>query len=225
MTQSIDKLRCGDFTGEEFADLLAVSSRLERPEGQLLLVEGETTDHILLIVEGHVKVEFAGVARLLDVRGPGEVIGDNAVLLGSPRTANVTTITSASALLIPGRAWLDFLHRHPAATYKQLVRARRDLLFANRRAITDRYGAERRLAIALTELAERQVWDEVDGFTVIRLKQEELARFTGLKRDSVVKVFRSFKENGLIGVQRGAITLINRGHLGRIAQGELSVTS
>ena len=215
----------GDFTEAQYAELTSLGSRMERPSGQLLIAQGETTDHVLLILSGHVKVEFSGVNRTLEIFGPGEVIGDNAILLGPPRTADVTTLTPVAALLVPGQEWTGFLMRHPSAMFRQLVHSRRTLLIANRRQTTDRYGAERRLALALRDLAARDIWPPADGNAVIRLKQEELAGFSGLKRDSVVKVFRSFKAAGLIDVGRGTITVLDPERLGSVAKGAMTTVA
>ncbi|GLZ79282.1 hypothetical protein Afil01_40890 [Actinorhabdospora filicis] len=210
-----------DFTPEQFALLRAAGTLQRRPAGQLLIAEGETSDHVMILLRGHAMIAFAGSDRTLEILPPGTVVGDIAALLNSPRTADVIALTDVTALVLPGATWLSFLEANPTAAIRQLAGSYRRLLHVNRRKVIDRFPAERRLAITMADLAALRVWDDEDGAGVIRLKQEQLAGLTGLKRDSVVGVLRDFKNAGIVEVRRGVTRIIDPARLDRIGRGEL----
>ncbi len=78
--------------------------------GEELFREGEGGDTAYLVVAGEVEVLKAGARRetLLALRGPGTVIGEIALLQGTPRTATVRARTAADLMTIP-RSVLDAL--------------------------------------------------------------------------------------------------------------------
>lgn len=211
----------GDFTPGQWALLREAGTVQRRPAGQLLIAEGETSDHVMILLSGHAMIAFAGSDRTLEILAPGTVIGDIAALLQTARTADVTALTDVATLVLPGATWLTFLDEHPTATKKQLASAYRRLLHVNRRKLTDRYPAERRLALTITELAGLGVWDHEGGPGLIRLRQEQLAGLTGLKRDSVVAALRVFKDAGIVQVGRGVTRVLDLARLDRIGRGEL----
>jgi CRP-like cAMP-binding protein len=73
------------------------------PAGAKLLREGadSASGHMLLILEGEVSVDSqAGVdgdPLALSVLGPGDIIGEMALLDGAPRSANCTAISAVQA--------------------------------------------------------------------------------------------------------------------------------
>jgi CRP/FNR family transcriptional regulator, cyclic AMP receptor protein len=54
------------------------------------------------------------------MRGPGEFIGEIALLSHSPRTATVTAVTPVRTFVIPGRAFRALLGRQPKLQCKVL---------------------------------------------------------------------------------------------------------
>lgn len=99
-----------DFTGEEvWADLLERSFERRHPAGTVLLRQGEPGTHVLAVVTGVAKVirrERSGDLSLLAFRGPGELLGEVAVLDDGVRSANVESI-SPCVVGVLGKA--DFL--------------------------------------------------------------------------------------------------------------------
>ncbi|RMF19550.1 MAG: cyclic nucleotide-binding domain-containing protein [Candidatus Dadabacteria bacterium] len=62
------------------------------PAGEVYIREGTRGDTFAIIKRGRLAVDatFAGQTRRLAVLGPGSVVGEVAVLMGTPRTATVT---------------------------------------------------------------------------------------------------------------------------------------
>jgi CRP-like cAMP-binding protein len=79
---------------------------LELPAGARVFEQGEPGDRMLLIADGQARSSIRlpnGIERALSHAGPGDVVGEIALLTGAHRTATVTAVT-------PLRGWT--LDRH-----------------------------------------------------------------------------------------------------------------
>lgn len=83
------------------------------PVGATPIVEGETGDHLLGILSGAVVVSRGGieVARL----GPGDHVGEIALLRHVPRTATVTVVEAANVVRIDRDDFLEAVLDNPVA--------------------------------------------------------------------------------------------------------------
>src|SRR3954468_22466773 len=95
---------------EEIRHLDSVGALRPRPPGHTFFLQGERSDDVLLIKQGHVKVVAGDPPRIAAFRKPGETVGEMAYLRGTPRSASIIAYDEVLALLIPGEAWLDFLY-------------------------------------------------------------------------------------------------------------------
>lgn len=77
----------------------------EYQAGDVLFREGEAGDRMFVIQAGAVKItkSMAGEQKVLAVLGPGEFLGEMAILNGKPRTATATVVEPARCLLIDAR--------------------------------------------------------------------------------------------------------------------------
>lgn len=71
--------------------------------------------------------------------------------------------------------------------------------------------ADRRVAIFLWEEFQRTG-------SVLRLTQEEIARYIGSAREVVSKVLKYFVQEGMVTLERGQIALVDTEKLRRLAQ-------
>src|SRR5690349_9752260 len=97
-------------TDEELNELEVSGHEIRRSAGQPFFLEGEPGDFALLIRKGHVKVMRGSPPRIIDIRGPGAIIGEMAVIRTQPRMASVVAFGDVVALYLPGAAWLRFLY-------------------------------------------------------------------------------------------------------------------
>ncbi len=88
-----------DLGRKELESVGRLADTVDVPEGKVLMREGQSGAEMFVIASGSVVVEREGreVARL----GPGEVVGEVALLSEGPRTATVTT-TEPSTLFVLG---------------------------------------------------------------------------------------------------------------------------
>jgi CRP-like cAMP-binding protein len=117
--------RCGRAELERVAEGTSV---VEATVGEVLMRQGETGDQMVIVIEGRVAVVRNGA--VIAERGPGEVLGEMALLSGMPRTATVIVLSDARLLVI-ARPEFDLLMAEMPSFRSQvlesLARRARDL--------------------------------------------------------------------------------------------------
>lgn len=84
------------------------------PAGARLMRQGDPADHVLLLVEGRVKVwrdEREGKRITLAVRWPGEALGDRGMYGDQERTASVTAVERCRTVRIEAGAFPGLVRR------------------------------------------------------------------------------------------------------------------
>lgn len=79
--------------------------------GVLLMLERYHGEQLHIIVDGEVEVVRDGVR--LAVLGPGEVVGEHALLSGTDRNATVRTLTRVRTVVLDQAAFAEVLARYP----------------------------------------------------------------------------------------------------------------
>ncbi|MFC5749506.1 Crp/Fnr family transcriptional regulator [Actinomadura rugatobispora] len=148
-----------ELTPDERADLQSRGRFRDLERGAVLFREGEWSTWVAVLFAGRVKAysdrEHGGEA-LLDVRGPGALLGEVAAIDGLPRSATVATLEPARVLALTEEEFMSFLGAHGRVSIlimKMLCRRWRD---ADRRRVEfGMFDATGRVAQRLVELAER----------------------------------------------------------------------
>ncbi|TGN74826.1 Crp/Fnr family transcriptional regulator [Streptomyces bauhiniae] len=180
------------------------------PEGQTIFWEGQPSRSVLVIEHGHIKVTRRaadGTEVILAVRGPGEVMGDEGVLMGEVRSASVTAITEVAGVDIAADSLLSFIEEERLwpVMYKAAVWRRRE---SDQQAVLARMGVKNRLARWLLELAaEFGSLRGEDWVLDVPVSQNDLANRIGASRDAVAIALRQLREQGLVSTGRRQITL------------------
>jgi hypothetical protein len=91
--------------------------------GDVVMREGDAGDRYVLIAEGEVEVSADG--RHLRTCGPGDGIGEIALLRRVPRTASVVARTDVSAFEIDGSAFLEAVSGPTAAAAAEAIASAR----------------------------------------------------------------------------------------------------
>jgi CRP-like cAMP-binding protein len=207
----LGELRAGDLS-----DLLALGAERRFAPGAFLLLEGDPSNHVLLLLEGQVKVYRVatdGSRLLLAIRGPGDVLGELSALGGedAARGATVEALEPTRARVLSAAAFLDFLGERPQACLALARNVRSRLADAERMRIeTVVHDATTRVARCLVDLAVRHgVRSESTGALVLRISQEELAGWVGASRESVARAMRSLRNRKFVLTRYRQIQIID----------------
>jgi len=106
---------CSD---KELERLARHADVVDFPAGQTLMSEGDMGHEFFVIIDGEVGVVIGGdtVAKL----GPGQYVGETALLDPGPRTATVTALHDTSAVLLASREFYAAVDESPVLARKLL---------------------------------------------------------------------------------------------------------
>jgi CRP/FNR family transcriptional regulator, cyclic AMP receptor protein len=191
--------------------LLACSRERRVAAGERLLHEDDPGDSVLYLQAGRVKATRTTEGReiVLGFRGPGDLVGELAVIDGRARSTSVTALEPVEALSITAGDFRRAMERHPRVALALLEMMSRRWRDADLKRIE--FGASDtvgRVAARLVELAER--WGEEDGGALIitlPLSQEELAGWAAASRAGVASALRTLRELGWIDTDRRRTTV------------------
>lgn len=102
----------------ELAKIAAVADEVELPAEKELTREGHAGKEFVVLVDGSARVQQEG--RTVNQLGPGDFLGEIALLTRSARTATVTTTSPVTALIITDRAFRGVLQPSTSIQLKLL---------------------------------------------------------------------------------------------------------
>jgi CRP-like cAMP-binding protein len=204
---------------EDRRRVLSATQRRRFARREVLFHEGDPGETVHLLDRGRVAVRITtplGDVATLRVRGPGEVIGELALLGAAARTATVVALERTETLVLHRDQFVDLRQRYPSIDAflvnllaEEVGRLSGLLVEALYMPVDVR--VIRRL-IALT----RMYAAGGDGAgTEIPLTQEDLASLAGTSRATVNRVLGEAEKAGTVEVRRGRITVLDPAGLER----------
>ena len=114
----------GALEPSQLQDLLRNASRRELKPGEAIITQGdEDGDFAVFLLSGGLKISMVsagGREIILNYCGPGEVVGEIAMLDSGARTATVTAVERSSVLLLPSRTFIAAATANPASLIGRL---------------------------------------------------------------------------------------------------------
>ncbi|WP_035849676.1 Crp/Fnr family transcriptional regulator [Kitasatospora azatica] len=217
----------GRLTPADRTALGALGATRRFDPGAVLLREGETGSHLVLLLSGWCTVWLAterGGKVILGLRSTGELVGEMAALDPHPRSASVNALGPVDGLLVPGERFRQFIAARPYATALVLAQLADRLRGADheRRALAS-LTVLRRLSARLVELADRTGRPPEPGAGPVEIRlplpQSELAAAVGATREAVAKALRLLREQGLVRTGPGTLVVLELEPLRLLAQG------
>lgn len=177
-------------------------------KGTALFHKDSADRTLYLIASGRVRIYLPGEGGrevTLNLCGPGEAIGELALLDGQPRSASAQALDDVVAYALRHEDFVRLLETSPlAAAVIQVLTARLRHATDDTEslALLDVFG---RLARRLLELAERYGrGQEID----LELSQTDLASLVGATRETVNRALAAFRQQGLIDVRDHRIVIL-----------------
>jgi CRP-like cAMP-binding protein len=112
-------------TQKELADIAGLVDEVTAKEGDVLTKEGTPGRECFIVLSGEAKATARG--RAIGTLGPGECIGEMALLDTAPRAATVTAVTDMELFVLEPRSFGDLLDRHPSVSKRLLASMARRL--------------------------------------------------------------------------------------------------
>jgi CRP/FNR family cyclic AMP-dependent transcriptional regulator len=203
-----------ELTEQEWADFARHGRPRRLPAGAPLYVEGTHSDAVVVVISGRVKVFTSaedGAEVVLEVRGPGALLGELAAIDQQPHSASVRSLEPVEVVTVGRREFTAFLQAHPRIMWL-LMRVLTDRLREADRKRNEFgvYDTQNRVARRLVELVDRFGEPTEAGIRItLPLTQDELASWVGASRKAVANALRTLRARGYVQTQRRTVTVVD----------------
>ncbi len=202
-------------TGDQVSDLNEFKSCNHYKKNQGLFLEGSVPRGVYCINKGKVKV-FAlgdeGKEQIIQIAGDGEILGFRSIFSGEPYKVSATTLEDANICFIHRDSFLSIIDTN-AAFRNELFKEFSKELGERAEFITNmaQKSVRERLAFILLILKE------VYGEDPINMSREDMANFVGTATETLIRLLKEFKEDGLIDIATRKLTVLNLSGVTKLA--------
>ena len=186
-------------------------------KNQPLFIEGSFPRGVYCLNQGKVKV-FArgdeGKEQIIHIAKEGEIIGFRAMFSGDMYKVSATALEDANICFISKDDFLDMIDTNPTL--------RNGIMRELSKELGDR-------AIFITNMAQKSVrerlaaaliiLDDVYSGEQINLTREDLANFVGTATETLIRLLKDLKEEGVIDIHTRKLEIIDKDKLMKIAGG------
>jgi CRP/FNR family cyclic AMP-dependent transcriptional regulator len=181
------------------------------PKNAIIINEGDNTDSLYVVLEGKVKAylsDDAGREIILSIQGPGDYIGELAIIDEQPRSASVMTLEPCKFCIISKSYFDSCLVNNPTIAIKllktQTLRVRRLTENVKSLALLDVYGRVARTLLNMaTPHKNELIIDQ-------KLTHMDIAKMVGASREMVSRIMKDLSEGGYIKSEDRRITINER---------------
>jgi CRP-like cAMP-binding protein len=187
----------------------------EYQPGDVLFREGEWGDVMFVIQTGAVRisVDIAGEEKVLAVLGPGEFVGEMAILNAKPRVATATVIETARCLVLEARMLESMVVRNGEIAIRLIKKLAKRLDAANSLIeILMHRDPRARVMLALARHAEAFGEQTPQGIR-IRTSPEDLAREVDVPGETVDEVLAQLRRLKLLVEESPSLVVSDVGRL------------
>lgn len=191
------------FVHEQAIELMRLAGQRRAFDRQdLLMTIGNASKEVLLLESGAVKVLLSdrdGSELIVDLYGPGELIGELGVLSSRPRSATVMGHSAGTAVHIPGMAFRELAKQHAGVLLMVNETLDRRLRNADHRQITmASRDVPNRVAHQLLTWARKHGERTPEGLLVRGITQRELAQSINASEKSVDAAMHRLRRDDLV---------------------------
>lgn len=183
--------------------------------GDVLFREGESGEVMFVIQSGAVRItkEVNGQAKSLAVLGPGEFLGEMAILNGRPRTATATVVETTRCLVIEAKTLESMVARNAEIALRLIKKLAKRLDSADTLVeILMHRDPKARVMLALARHAEA-FGEPTEDVIRIRTTPEEIALEVGVDRSVADEVMARLRRLRLVTEEPGAVVVADVGRL------------
>jgi CRP/FNR family transcriptional regulator len=189
---------------------------------EYLFMEGDPARWVWVIRSGHVKIvrhSRTGKDVVLELLGPGEVVGGVAAIEKRPYPAAGQATEQTTVLQIPADAVAALAERHPSVVRQLALVIGRRLRSAHDSVTSLAVDpVEARLAAALLRLAAREGKADAQGARLaFHLTRQSLADMTGTTVETAIRIMSRWQRDGLVRDEAGRLVLLDLDALQQIA--------
>lgn len=183
-----------------------------------IFYESESPNFVFYILSGEVKswkTDSYGKELITNIYKENEFIGYTAVLKGTPYKHSASTLKETKLAAIPKNEFLSWVNSNTAASNLFLKKMAGTIVEGNEKLLKVSYGSLReRVAQVLLKLGKKS---EEGIPSSIEYSREDLSNLVGTATESLIRVLKEFKDDGLINVDKRKIEIIDYEGLTKVA--------
>ncbi len=169
--------------------------------GTVLFKEGDEGARMFVIQSGKVSITktVRDEDKTLAILGPGEFLGEMAILNDKPRTATATVVEEAKLLVLDGRTFEQMVVSNTEIAVRLIKKMARRLDAANNLIeVLMHRDPKARVILGLSREAAIVGTPLEDGSVMVPSTESELAEQFGVDEKSLIDVFRRLDRLGII---------------------------
>jgi CRP/FNR family transcriptional regulator, cyclic AMP receptor protein len=197
--------------------LLGASPALALENGRTLFQRGDAGGTLYMVQSGRMEISMlteSGKKVSFNIIGAGQCFGEISMVDQQPRTASALALEQSSLIAVRRAAFFDAVEHCPRLGLNLM-----EILCERFRWVSDSveeyavYSLQRRVARRLLVLHRN--FAKSDG--AIEIAQSDLADFAGATREATNKILMEWKNDGVIGLGRRKIAVMDLAKLDRLA--------
>ena len=204
-----------DFQNEQITDLDHHKSCNYFKKGQGLFLENSFPRGVYCLNEGKVKIFTRGdegKEQIIHISTSGEIIGFRSMFSGDPYKVSATTLEDCNICFIAKEDFLNMLDSNATLRNNVMKELSKEL---GERAVFITNMAQKpvreRLAFSLVML------DNIYKEEMINLSREDLANFVGTATETLIRLLKDFKEEGIVEIHTRKIEIKDKNKLINLA--------
>ena len=197
------------------------SRKLKFKKGNLIFHEYGIPTGVYLLNKGRAKIYklgFNGKEQIFYIYKSGDLLGYHPVICHENYEDSCEALEECEVLFITKNDFLDLLKRIPKLQDLLINNLGHEFgVMVNIITMFSQKNVRERLALYLLILEER-FRDEDQQLGIINLTREDLANTIGTARETLIKLLREFREDGLVEIERRNIKVIDKTGLKNISE-------
>lgn len=187
------------------------------PKDAYVFFQGDPPEALYIVWMGRIKlVRHTDHGRdvVVEVIGPGQILGGMAVLDGRPYSATAQTLEEVAVVTIARRDFYQLLERYPRVAMSVISELSRRLRLTTEMArslAVDRVDQRvARTLLRLADLAGKPYSARPNAVIIdIPLTRQDIAEMTGTTVETAIRVMSRFRKAELMTTSRGRIIILN----------------
>jgi len=193
--------------------------RRNLPRGTVIFAKGEPGTGLMGVIAGAVKISAPsadGREIVLSIMREGDIFGETALLDDHPRATDATAVTDCELFVIERRDFIPFLHSQPDLT-TQIIEILCSRLHRTTEQVQEITFLNLWTRLAKTLLRLTADAEKPSSAPKVAITQREISQIVGRSRESTNKRLRAWAKHGLIRLERGAVVVLRRDKLAKVA--------
>ncbi len=205
----------GNFCDHEISNIDEHKACAYYKKGQPIFIEGSFPRGVFCLNQGKVKIFTRGdegKEQIIHIAKEGEIIGFRAMFSGEPYKVAASTLEECNICFIGKEDFLNMIDTNPTlrnGIMKELSKELGDrAIFITNMA---QKSVRERLAFALLILGD------IYGDEQINLTREDMANFVGTATETLIRLLKDFKDEGMIEIHTRKLEIIDNEKLMQLA--------